>query len=72
MAPRIGALYRLKANVGKEDGGLHLRQNDEATCAALVDPEEGVHDGGVVMAFEGRNWGCNLPEFDDLFEGVVA
>jgi len=71
MTAEVGKRYRLRANVGNEEGGLHLLEGTEATVLEIVPEEQGVHDGGVVVQLPDRNWGCPLPNFDNLFEEVT-
>lgn len=70
MTPEVGKTYRLKQNVGNEQGGLHLVAGLTGEALAIVDADTD-HVGGVVIALPDRNWACPLPEFDTLFEEVV-
>jgi hypothetical protein len=71
MAPQIGKRYRLKTNMGNEEGGLNLVAGTEGTVLDIVPAEPGVHDGGVVIELPDRNWAAPLPTFDTTFEEIV-
>lgn len=71
MVPEVGKRYRLKSNIGNEEGGLQLTAGIEGIVLEIVSPEPGVHDGGVVIQLPDRNWAAPLTGFDTAFDEVT-